>query len=404
MKKGFHKIIALSICTIPLLVSAQDERGVDEQIAQTRNALTTAVPFVSFAPDSRGSAMGDAGVASSPDVFSAHWNSAKLAFIEKDLGVSLSYSPWLGKIVNDMSLNYLTFYKRIDRLQTFGASFRYFDLGDIQLTDKTGKPEGTESPQELAFDGTYSRKLTETMSVGLTTRFIWSNIAGNQSGAVDAKAGTSVAVDIGYYFRKPIVVSGTDSEISAGVSLSNFGQKVNYTDESNEDFIPTTLRVGTAFKTNIDPYNAITLMVDLSKLMVPTPPIYELDVDGNEIPDPNSTTGESKIAKGKSPNRSLLKGTFGSFNDAPGGFSEEIKEIMISVGAEYEYRDVFALRTGYFYENTDKGGRKFFTAGLGFKYQVFGIDFSYLIPQQKDHPLGDTLRVSLQFNMDNKPS
>ncbi len=399
MKNGFLKIIALTLGLLPLFASAQ---GVDEQISQSRNALTTAVPFVSFAPDSRGSAMGDAGVASSPDVFSSYWNSAKLAFIDKDLGVSLSYSPWLGKIVNDMSLNYLTFYKRIDRLQTFGASFRYFDLGDISLTDGEGQPLGIESPQELAFDGTYSRKLTETMSIGVTTRFIWSNIAGNVSGSPDAKAGTSVAVDIGYYYHKPIIVSGTDSEISFGVNLSNFGQKVNYTDESNEDFIPTTLKIGTAFKTNIDPYNSITLMVDFGKLLVPTPPVYEEDEDGNPVPDPN--TGGDKIQAGKDPNRSLMQGTFGSFNDAPRGFSEEIQEIMISAGAEYQYRDVFALRAGYFYEHENKGGRKYFTAGVGFKYQVFGVDFSYLIPQQKDHPLGDTLRLSFQFNMDGKRS
>lgn len=412
MKKHLQRIICLSFLGLTTQISlhangimiAPDPTN-DEKITGrdgSRNPLTTAVPFVSFAPDSRGSAMGDAGVASSPDAYSSYWNSAKLAFVEKDLGVSLSYSPWLGKIVNDMSLNYLTFYKRIDKLQTFGASFRYFDLGDISLTDAAGGPLGIESPQELAFDGTYSRKLTETMSIGVTTRFIWSNIAGNQQSASDAKAASSVAVDIGYYFRKPIVVAGTDSEISMGVSLSNFGQKVNYTDESNEDFIPTTLRIGSAYKTNLDPYNSITLMLDLSKLMVPTPPIYELDEAGNPVPDPN--TGGDKIAKGKDPNRPLLSGAFGSFNDAPGGFSEEMREVMISVGAEYQYRDVFALRAGYFYENADKGGRKYFTAGLGFKYQVFGIDFSYLVPQQKDHPLGDTLRLSFQFNMDSKQS
>jgi hypothetical protein len=402
MKNGLRRIFALTLGILPLLVQAQSNNQKITGSDDSKNPITTAVPFVSFAPDSRGSAMGDAGVASSPDVFSSYWNSAKLAFVEKDLGVSLSYSPWLGKIVNDMSLNYLTFYKRIDKLQTVGASFRYFDLGDINLTDETGASEGIESPQELAFDGSYSRKLTETMSIGLTTRFIWSNIAGNISNSPDAKAGTSLAVDLGYYFHKPIVVAGTDSEISIGVSLSNFGQKVNYTDESNEDFIPTTLRLGTAYKTNLDPYNSITLMIDVSKLMVPTPPIYEVDVDGQPIIDPS--TGKDKILKGKDPDRSLLSGTFRSFNDAPGGFKEELQEIMISTGAEYLYRDVFAVRAGYFYESDNKGGRKYFTAGVGFKYQIFGIDFSYLIPQQKDHPLGDTLRLSFQFNMDSNES
>ena len=369
-----------------------------------RNPITVAVPFVSFAPDSRGSAMGDAGVASSPDVYSSHWNSAKLAFIENDLGVSFSYSPWLGKIVNDMSLNYLTFYKKIDRIQTFGASFRYFDLGEIQLTDENGERLNIENPNELAVDATYSRKLTDNMSMGISTRFIWSNIAGNISGAPDAKAGTSVAVDIGWYYTKPIVFSGTDSELSFGANISNFGQKVNYSNESNEDFIPGNLRIGTAFKTNIDPYNSITLMIDANKLLVPTPPIYELDEDGNPIPDP--ATGGFQIAPGggKDPNRTLLSGTFGSFTDAPNGFSEELQELMFSFGAEYLYQEKFAVRVGYFTEHRNKGNRKYFTAGVGLTYQVFGFDFSYLVPQQKDHPLAETLRLSFQFNMDKTES
>ncbi|MFY0601172.1 MAG: type IX secretion system outer membrane channel protein PorV [Cyclobacteriaceae bacterium] len=395
-------VLFLAIAT-PASVLAQGSNN--QQITgqdDNRNPITVAVPFVGFAPDSRGSAMGDAGVASSPDVFSAHWNAAKLAFIEKDLGVSFSYSPWLGKIVNDMSLNYLTFYKKIDRFQTFGATFRYFDLGEISLTDDTGMPLGLENPNELAIDGTYSRKLTDYMSMGVTARFIWSNIAGNISGSPDAKAGTSVAVDIGYYYTKPIIVSGTDAEISFGASISNFGQKVNYSNETNEDFIPTNLKIGTAFKTNIDPYNSITILIDANKLLVPTPPIYQLEEDGvTRSTDPD---GNFIILKGEDPDRTLLSGTFGSFGDAPNGFSEELQEFMISIGAEYMYRDVFALRVGYFTEHANKGDRKYFTAGLGFQYQIFGIDFSYLIPQDKDHPLGDTLRLSFQFNMDKNES
>ncbi len=402
MKNSLRKTWLMIAVAAPLVTWAQSNNQQITGQDDRRNPITVAVPFVSFAPDSRGSAMGDAGVASSPDVFSAHWNSAKLAFIENDLGLSFSYSPWLGKIVNDMSLNYLTFYKKIDRLQTFGASFRYFDLGEIQLTDSEGFPLGIENPQELAVDGTYSRKLTENMSVGVTTRFIWSNIAGNISGAPDAKAATSVAVDIGYYYHKEIIFSGTDSEIAFGANLSNFGQKVNYSNESNEDFIPTNLKLGGSFKTNIDPYNSITIMIDANKLLVPTPPIYELDENGDRILNPS--TGKFNILKGKDPDRTLLSGTFGSFSDAPNGFTEEMQEIMLSFGAEYMYRDAFALRVGYFTENVNKGNRKYFTAGLGFQYQIFGIDLSYLVPQQKDHPLGDTLRISLQFNMDKTES
>ncbi|MBV6639795.1 MAG: type IX secretion system outer membrane channel protein PorV [Cyclobacteriaceae bacterium] len=366
------------------------------------NPITTAVPFVGFAPDSRGSALGDAGVATSPDVYSTFWNNAKLAFIEKDMGFSFSYSPWLGRIVDDMSLNYLTFYKKIDRIQTFGASMRYFDLGEIYKTDIQGLPIGTENPKEVAIDATYSRKLTDRMSIALSTRFIWSNLTGDLTGATGAKNGTSVAIDLGYYYTQPMKFGGLDSELSFGAHLSNFGQKVTYSTESQEDFIPTNLRLGTSFTTNIDPFNTITLVFDVNKLLVPTPPIYATDENGDLQTDAN---GDYIIESGKDPNRPLLSGVFGSFSDAPGGFSEEIKEIMLSVGSEYWYRDVFAVRVGYFLESEEKGNRKFFTAGIGFRYQVFGVDFSYLIPKQNNHPLGDTLRLSFLFNLDkNEPT
>ncbi|MEQ8239355.1 MAG: type IX secretion system outer membrane channel protein PorV [Cyclobacteriaceae bacterium] len=370
----------------------------------TRNPITVAVPFLSFAPDSRGSALGDAGVASSPDVYSVHWNNAKLAFIEDDMGFSFSYSPWLGKIVDDMSLNYLTFYKKIDRIQAIGVTMRYFDLGEIQLTDATGEPQGLENPREAAIDATYSRKLTETMGIGGTIRFVWSNLAGNLTGAPDASAGTSVAIDVGYYFNKPIIFSGKDSEVSFGAHISNFGQKITYSSESNEDFIPANLRIGGGFKTKIDPYNSLTFLLDFNKLLVPTPPVYQVDDLGNFVEDP--ATGDPVILRGKDPSRPLLSGAFGSFADAPGTaggggvFVEEMREIMISVGTEYLYKDVFAVRAGYFYESEKKGSRKYFTAGLGFKYQVFGVDFSYLVPSENDHPLAETLRLSFKFNLD----
>ncbi len=365
------------------------------------NPITVAVPFVSFAPDSRGSALGDAGVATSPDNYSVHWNNAKLAFLEADMGFSFSYSPWLGKIVDDMSLNYLTFHKKIDRIQAFGATLRYFDLGEIAKTDIQGLPIGIENPREVAVDATYSRKLTDRMSIALTTRFIWSNLTGDLTGATGAKNGTSVAVDIGYYYTQPMRFGGLDSELSFGAHISNFGQKVSYSTESNEDFIPANLRLGTAFTTNIDPYNTITLIFDANKLLVPTPPRYELTPEGDIATDSN---GDFIIAAGKDPNRPLLSGTFGSFGDAPDGFSEEIREISLSMGTEYWYRDVFAVRVGYFWESVRKGNRKFLTAGIGFRYQVFGVDFSYLVPRQNDHPLADTLRLSFLFNLDkNEP-
>ena len=395
-KKGIY-FLALS-CAI-----ASIGQTTPSGLGGARNPITVAVPFVGFAPDSRASAMGDAGVATSPDANSVHWNNGKLAFIEDDLGFSFSYSPWLANIVDDMSLNYLSFYKKIDQIQTFGVNMRYFDLGEIQLVDEVGGNPielGIENPNELAVDATYSRKLSENMGVGLTARFIWSNLAGELTGAPDAKAGTSVAVDLGWYYTKPLVLSGRDSEVSFGAHVSNFGQKITYSTEGNENFIPANLRLGTAFKTNLDEYNTLTIAFDVNKLMVPTPPIYETDEDGNPITD---NDGNRIIAEGQDPNRSLLSGTFGSFGDAPNGFSEEVQELMYSFGAEYWYRDIFAARAGYFLEHENKGDRKYLTLGVGFRYQIFGFDFSYLIPQEQNHPLADTLRISILFNL-NKDS
>lgn len=397
MSLRLDKALITLLVLFPILAQAQSAyiSGQDS----SRNPITVAVPFVSFAPDSRASAMGDAGVASAPDAYSTAWNNGKLAFIEDDMGFSFSYSPWLGNIVDDMSLNYLTFYTKIDRIQTIGASLRYFDLGEIQLTDSQGEPLGLENPREAAFDATYSRRLTEDMGLGVTLRYIWSNLSGNITGSPDAKAGTSVAIDVGWYYNKELIFNGMNSELSLGAHLSNFGQKVTYSNDSNEDFIPTNLRLGTGFKMNIDPYNSISVLLDFNKLLVPTPPIYRTDEDGEIIYDQN---GNPEIAQGKDPNRPLLSGAFGSFSDAPRGFSEEMQEIMISAGTEYKYKDIFAVRFGYFYEHENKGNRKYFTAGLGFKYQVFGVDFSYLVPQENNHPLGNTLRLSFVFNFDTK--
>jgi hypothetical protein len=373
--------ITSSICCAFYGVNAQTTLGGQEG----RNVITTAVPFISFAPDSRSSGMGDAGVATSPDANSAHWNAGKLAFIKNDFGASLSYTPWLGKIVDDMSISYLTGFYKIDRIQTIGVSMRYFDLGSIDLRDINGVSEGIDNPKEFAFDVTYSRQLSENIGVGVTTRYISSNIASQISSQNNtAKTGSSVAVDLGFYFNKGIVVSGKNTDISFGMHVSNVGQKVSYSNEDNADFIPTNLRLGTAFKTSLDPYNSITFALDFNKLLVPTPPTRD--------PVTNEITG------GRDDNRNLLSGIFGSFGDAPGGGKEELNEISIAAGAEYWYREIFAARAGYFFENDTKGGRKYITIGVGFRYQKFGVDFSYLIPPEQNHPLSETIRFSLLFN------
>lgn len=363
----------------------------------SRRPITTAVPFLMIAPDARAGAMGDAGVATSPDANASHWNIAKLAFIKNDIGFSLSYTPWLGKIINDMSLTYLSGYYKINREQSVAFSMNYFDMGDIQFTDEIGNDLQNFNPREFAFAGSYSRLLADNMSIGVTLKYIISNLTGNVFSAQgDAQAGQSLAADIGWYWNKDI---GQRSNLALGATITDIGNKITYSNDEQKDFIPTTLRLGTAYKLGLDPYNTLTFAFDFSKLMVPTPPVYQTDVNGNLVFDQN---GDPVIARGKDPDRPLLSGMFGSFTDAPDGASEEFKEVMISSGVEYWYKELFAVRGGYFWEHYDKGDRKFFTMGVGLRYNVFGIDFAYLVPQRREHPLAETLRFSLHFNFNEK--
>lgn len=363
----------------------------------SRRVITTAVPFLLIAPDARAGAMGDVGVAVSPDANTTHWNIAKLAFIKNDYGFSLSYAPWLGKIVDDMSLSYLTGYYKINKEQAVAMSLCYFNLGDIQFTDATGEPIQNFNPREFSISGSYSRILSESMSLGLTLKYIKSNLTGNVfAGANDAAPGQTLAADLGWYWKKDL---GQRSNLALGVAISDIGGKITYSNTEQENFIPTTLRVGTAYTYDLDAFNSITFALDFSKLMVPSPPIYVTDENGRIVYDQN---GNPEIAKGKDPNRPLLQGMFGSFTDAPDGASEEFKEIMISSGLEYWYKDLFAVRAGYFWENYDKGDRKYFTMGLGLRYNAFGVDFAYLVPTTRENPLAETLRFSLLFNFNDK--
>lgn len=365
-----------------------------------RRVITTAVPFLNFAPDSRHSGMGDVGVATTPDANSAHWNSGKLAFVDQKMGFSLSYSPWLGKLVNDMSLSYLTGFFRIDENSAFGFDLRYFNMGDIQLTDGRGNELGEFNPRDIAIGGTYSRKLSQNLGLGISSRFIYSNLSGNISsvGGNESRPGIGVGVDVGLYYQKQIFAGSKDGSFSWGVNLSNIGPKITYNSAEDLDYIPTNFRLGTAYSVNLDPQNSITFALDFNKLLVPTPPIYLTNEDGTLATDAN---GNLIIEAGKDPNRSLISGMFGSFTDAPDGFSEELQEVMISFGIEYSYSEKFALRTGYFYENPNKGGRRYFTVGLGFDLNKLGVDFSYLVPQTQNHPLAETLRFSLLYTIPN---
>ncbi len=371
----------------------------------TRRVITTAVPFLTISPDARSGALGDAGVALSPDANSSYWNIAKLAFIKNDVGFSLSYTPWLSKIINDMSLSYLSGYYKINREQTVGLTLNYFNLGDIQFTDWQGVEQQNFRPREFSLAGSYSRMLTENMSVGVTLKYIYSNLSGNftsGTGSEDSQPGVSIAGDLGWYWNKDISLFRKNGNLALGATITNIGSKITYTSEEEKEFIPTNLRFGTAIKTEFDPYNSLTFLLDFNKLLVPSPPIYELNEDGTIATDP--VTEKPIIAKGKDPNRSYISGLFGSFTDAPDGFSEEISEVMISTGLEYWYKELFAARVGYFNESKNKGNRKYFTMGIGMRYNVFGIDFAYLVPQENEHPLAETLRFSIHFNFEDAKS
>ncbi|HEX7413354.1 MAG TPA: type IX secretion system outer membrane channel protein PorV [Bacteroidia bacterium] len=369
------------------------------------STVTTAVPFLLITPDARAGGMGDAGVASTPDANSMFWNPSKYAFAEKDFGLSMSYTPWLRQLVPDMSLSCLAGYKKISKMAAIGGSLRYFTLGSVQFTDNSGNAIGTFKPNEFAIDLGYSQKLSQHFSVGMAARYINSNLTNSiplPGSSTTTHPGRSVAVDISaYYHSKKFSVGEKKGEFAAGLNISNIGQKISYTDnadESSKSFIPTQMRLGGSFKIHLDEYNTITFLADATKLMVPTPPIWELDPKtGLRIPDGN---GGYLIASGKNPYRSVTSGIFGSFTDAPGGATQELQEIKASGGMEYWYDNLLAFRAGYYYENKYQGNRQYMTFGFGVKYSVFTIDMSYLAPVTQRNPLQNTLRFSLIFDFD----
>jgi len=351
------------------------------------NAIQTVVPFLTIAPDSRAGAMGDAGVATSPDIYSMHWNPAKFAFIDGKGGVGISYSPWLRNLVSDINIAYLSGYYRFDQKQVINGSLIYSSLGDVSFTDDFGNLIRDYKPNEWSFDLGYSRIFTDNLSGGIAFRFIYSNLTGGfPSGETDTKPGTSFAADVSLFYQKDIELMGRDALLAFGGNISNIGSKMTYSESQTSDFIPINMRLGTAFTMDLDQYNKITLTIDLNKLLVPTPPFY-------------SITNPDSIIAGKDPNVAVPVAIFQSFVDAPNGFKEELHEITYSYGAEYWYNNQFAIRAGYFHENESKGNRKYFTAGAGFRLSGFTIDFSYLMPLVQNHPLARTLRFSLSFDV-----
>jgi hypothetical protein len=351
--------------------------------SQELNAIQTVVPFLTIAPDSRAGGMGDVGVATSPDVYSMHWNPAKFAFIDGESGVGVSYSPWLRNLVPDINIAYLTGYKRLDSKQVLSGSLIYSSLGLVPLTDEFGNPLRNINPNEFALDAGYSRLFTDNLSGGIAFRFIYSNLtSGFSAGGEDTKPGISFAADISGYYEKDISIMNKDGHLAFGLNFSNIGSKMSYSDAQTSDFIPMNMRLGTSATVELDQFNKITASIDLNKLLVPTSPVYD-------------TSG---IVAGKDPNVGVPVAIFQSFIDAPGGFKEELHEITYSYGLEYWYNNQFAIRGGYFHENETKGNRKYFTAGAGFRLKIFTLDFSYLMPLTQNHPLARTLRFSLAFD------
>lgn len=362
-------------------INAQDGNDYGDLSGQA-NIINTAVPFIGIVPDSRGGAMGNTGVASSPDVNSLYWNPAKFSFITSDSEVAISYTPWLCKLVNDINLYYITGYKRIDDLQVVAASIRYFTLGEITYNTGYDQNDFTVKPNEFAIDLAYSRLLTEKLSGSVAFRYIRSDLNAMQE---DMEPGNSFAADIAFYYRGETELLGTPSQISAGINVSNIGSKISY-DKVNKQYIPTNLGLGFSLDTELDSYNKLNVNLDFNKLLVPTPLV-------------SAKTDSPDDYQSKYSNMSVPKAMFKSFSDAPGGMEEELQEINIALGLEYWYVDQFAVRAGYFHEHERKGNRKLFTAGVGLKFNMMTLDASYIIPVVQNNPLANTVRFTLGFDL-----
>ncbi|MDR3705249.1 MAG: type IX secretion system outer membrane channel protein PorV [Paludibacteraceae bacterium] len=369
------KLLLISIC-----FSSLSFAGSKDQL----NPIYTGVPSLTITPDARSGGMGDVGAATSADANSQYWNPSKYVFMDSPAGVSLSYTPWMSKIVKDINLAYLCGYYKLNDKQAISASLRYFSLGSIDLTNEDGSSIGSTTPNEFSIDVAYSRLLTERFSAGVALRYISSNLTG---GMVDNYyTGTSIAADISATYKKPIQLSSSDGSLAFGANISNIGSKVSYDKGAHNTFIPTNLRIGTSFLYPIDQYNSLTASLDLNKLLVPSKPLLSNYSDTTAYNNDLSTYD----------NQSPISGMFKSFGD---GFSEEMKEIAWAFGLEYAYNKQFMVRGGYFHESETKGNRKYFTAGVGFKLNMFQLDASYVIATAQTNPLDQTLRFSLAFDL-----
>ncbi|WP_075591152.1 type IX secretion system outer membrane channel protein PorV [Labilibacter marinus] len=357
----FRTLVILSFLIITTVnISAQIDK--DE-------VVPTAAPFLTISPESRGSAMGDAGVATAPDINSQHWNSSKYAFLDQDMGVSLSYTPWLRDLVDDINLYYLTFFKRIDKRQTFSASLRYFSLGTIYFQESEGAVAYTGKPNEFALDAAYSLKLSDVISGSVALRYIRSDI--NNGSGTDAVPGNAYAADINFFYMENVKWGGRKGDVSAGLNISNLGSKISYDGGSSQEFLPANLRLGGAYSTAIDRYNKVGFTLDINR------PMVAKNADGEDNSDLSS-----------------ISSFFSSFGDF------KFTDLRFSVGGEYWYNEQFAVRAGYYHEDEIVGNRKFATAGAGLKFNMFTIDASYLISVAQNNPLANTIRFTLGFDLD----
>ena len=378
MKAYIKHIMMLMLAAIALPAMAQKDKFF--------NPVTTSVTSQSIAPDARSAGMGDVGAATDPDVVSQYWNPAKYPFTISRAGVAINYTPWLRQLVSDIDLAYVAGYYRIGDYSAVSASLRYFSLGEVQMLDDENL---TINPYEMSFDVAYSLMLSEHFSLGAAVRWIYSDLTYDFTS--DTAPGSAFAADLSCYYQNYLNIGERECQLGLGLNISNIGSKISFGGDNNSEFIPTNMRLGASLMVPIDEYNHFTIAADANKLLVPT---YPKQNEGE------STEAYQERVQKDYYDVSSISGIFKSFGDAPGGFKEELQEVQWSVGAEYIYHDKFALRAGYHHESENKGNRKYFTVGAGFKMSVFSLDAGYVIATAKSNPLDQTLRFSLSFDMD----
>jgi hypothetical protein len=410
---------------LPILLPAQTNNvsGTDDELKL--NTITTAVPFMAITVDSRAGGMGDAGTALSGNANSIYWNTSMLNFAKEKSEVSLSYTPWLRQLTNDIQLSYLSGYYRLNERNAIGGALRYFSLGEITFTDASGNVIREDKPSEFEITGAYAFRLSEKLSIGVNGKFAYSNLTGGLTVAgVNTKAGVVGATDISFsYFKDDAKIGKVNGTYTFAATVNNVGNKVAYSELADRDFIPMNMKIGNSFKAEFDKYNHLTFSLDLQRLLVPTPPIYELEGTYGIPDNGNNISNEYLIISGKDPNVGVISGLVSSFSDAPGTpvkdaagnyvqsadgyeivkgskFKEELTEINVAFGLEYWYNNVLAIRSGVFYEAPNKGNRQYFNAGIGFKYNKFGVDMSYLASLNgRQSPLANTLRFTLRMTL-----